>query len=115
MKWKNHIQDILDKTRCMIFSFLKLRDILPIKYLITVYKVLFIPIWSYAITVWGGTYEGDITPIEILNRKILKIILNKPRRYSTHKLYEEIKIMDINKTCAANILKFSLKKQLIHY
>lgn len=27
MKWKNHIQDILDKTRCMIFSFLKLRDI----------------------------------------------------------------------------------------
>ena len=45
----------------------------------------------------------------MLNRKILKIILNKPKRYSTYKSYEEIKVMDINKTCVANILKFSLK------
>lgn len=113
MKWKSHIQNIISKTRHMIFSFIALRDILPLYQLRLIYEALFVSVWSYGILVWGGT--KDIEPLEILNRKILKVLINKPKRFSTASTYKISKVMNVEQIYCTRLLKYMIKKQKIQF
>ena len=54
-------------------------------------------------------------PLEIINRKILNAIFNKPRRFPTYQLCRELSILSVTQVASINILKYSLRKQLIQF
>ena len=89
----------------MIHSFIKLRQFLSLKYLSVIYRVLFLPVWSYGIIIWGGTVSYNIDILEKLNRKIMKAILNKSKRFSTDLLYKKLGYFNVRQQACFNILK----------
>ena len=113
MKWKIHIREVLKKTRYMVHSFINLREIFSPHYLKIIYKSLFVSVWNYAILVWGGTHKSIIKPLEILKKKIIKIILFKPKTYATEILYNIFDVLNVNKMCTISIIKYIYKNHLI--
>ena len=48
----------------------------------------------YGILGWGGVYQTHLKKVEILQKRIIKLILGKSRLFPTEELYEEFKVMD---------------------
>lgn len=74
MKWDQHIEYIIKKTKYLIFIFAKIKNIMDTKTLLTVYYAFFNSIINYGIIAWGGAYSTCIKLIQGVQNKILKII-----------------------------------------
>ena len=75
MKWYNHIEHIINKTKYLIFIFAKLRKFMDINTLLKIYYAFFHSIMSYGIIAWGGVYKTSLTLLENIQTKILFIYL----------------------------------------
>lgn len=97
LKWKTHITEITKKLRYLIYIFYKIRNMFSEKQLIMIYYALFWSIATYGIIIWGGAYDRNIKPLEDIQKRILKLIYNKSKTYSSDLLFKENKIISIRK------------------
>ena len=74
LKWKNHVLEITNKTRYLLFVMYKLKQNLLPSTLTSIYYALFHNIAIFGIVAWGGTYGNHIKPIVSLQNKLIKIL-----------------------------------------
>lgn len=74
MKWDKHIENIVNKTKYLIFVFAKLKKFMDTKTLMTIYYAFFHSRINYGIIAWGGSYMNNIMLIQNIQTRILKII-----------------------------------------
>ena len=60
-----------------------LRSCMPTKILLLIYIILIQSIINYGITSWGCAVKTHIKPLELIEKKIIKICLNKTQDCST--------------------------------
>lgn len=80
LKWKEQIQSIFKKTRYLVYVFAKLRNIIELPNLKSIYYALFHSIATYGINAWGEAYNNAISILYKLEHKICKIIQSKNSR-----------------------------------
>lgn len=71
------------------------KDILNINYLTILYKALVESHLTYGIIGWGGILNVHLQRLEIMQKRILKIIYNKPMIYPSDQLFRELHVFDI--------------------
>ena len=97
LRWDHRIKYLNNRLRYLPYVFQKLRNIFDIKILeTTLYHALFLSILRYGILVWEGANPTAIKPLKILQKTVLKKIHNKPKLYSTEKLFKETKQLNID-------------------
>lgn len=107
LRWDHHIISLSNKLRYSPFVFAKLKNIFHENILSSsLYHALFYSILRYGILVWGGTNKTTIRQVEIVQKRVLKIILNKPRRYPTELLFQESKHLSIKETFALKAITY---------
>lgn len=94
-RWNSHINYIVRKLRIILYKFRMLKDRLNLKEKKYIYHSLVQSHLSYCIIGWGGALKTHLRSLEVIQRKFLRLILNKPFRYSSNKLYEESGIFDL--------------------
>lgn len=97
LRWNEHVSNITKKTRYIIYLFYKLKSILSSKQLMTLYYSLFWSIVTYGIIAWGGATNTIIAPIITIQKRIIKIIFNKPASFPSEQLYREQEIIELRK------------------
>lgn len=75
LRWREHINGICNRTKYLIFIFAKLKKMLSIKSLITIYYGLFHSIANYGVIGWGSAYESALSPLLMLQKRIIKVIM----------------------------------------
>lgn len=65
----------------------------------------------YCITGWGGVSKTHLLPLEVIQRKFLKVLLNKPPRYSSDLLYEESGVFDIRQLFYKSLVLYQYKER----
>lgn len=93
--WHDHISSLVGRIRKLLPIFKKLRTCADLKTLHIVYSALTQSLLQYCITAWGGSGTTFMLRLERAQRAILKVMLGKPRRYSTNTLYEECKLLTV--------------------
>lgn len=111
LRWDTHIASLCNKVRRIVYCFHVLKRILSLNLIKNVYYALVQSLLSYGILVWGGTNKTLINNLAILQKRIIKIILNKPYTYSTEMLYKEFNVMNITELYALEILKYYYKNK----
>lgn len=89
LKWSIHVNNLCTKVRRLVLKFYEIRKFMSIKLLRIIYKSLVESILQYAIVVWGGLYANALEPLNVIQKYILKIMLQKQKRYPTDLLYSE--------------------------
>lgn len=97
LSWFPHIQYTVSRVRKLIFIFKSLRGVADIDCLKSVYFALAQSILSYCITVWGGAIKTQMLRVERAQRSVLKVMLSKPRRFSTSMLYTLSEVLSVRK------------------
>ena len=74
LDFKQHIISIQIKLSKIIYMLKKLSIILPKKILYLLYNSLFLPHVLYCLELWGNVYFSNIYEIELLQKKVIRII-----------------------------------------
>lgn len=74
MKWKEHIDYIINKTKYLVYVFYKLAKTMSSDTLLLIYYAFFHSIATYGIIAWGSAYANCLNQLQALQNKILKII-----------------------------------------
>jgi hypothetical protein len=109
LKWDVHIKSICRKMRYLSFKFFQVNKILNKQHLKMLYYALVQSILQYGITVWGGCYNNHLNELFVAQKLILKIILSKPRLYSTNLIFENLKVMTVRQLYIKNVISFIVK------
>ena len=97
LNWSAHIGQLTARTRKLIPIFWKLRNSADHETLLCVYYALAQSLLQYCIVVWGGIGKTALLPLERTQRAILKVMLGRPRRYSTVSLYTECPVLSVRR------------------
>lgn len=104
IKWDLHIINLSKRVRRSIYKFRELRHILQINMLRTVYFALVHSIVQYSIAAWGGTYSSYTELLERSLRIVIRVALNRQRRYPSNLLYMEFKVPELPLIHKASLL-----------
>lgn len=118
LKWNIHIKKLITKLRSMLSKFKNFSKFLGIKELKIMYYAFVESHLTYGIIAWGGAYQNQIIPLEIIQKWILKIMFKKDITYPTDDLFQMAKVADIRQLFCIAILieqkKSKNKKEIKH-
>lgn len=118
MKWDTHIQHTCKKIRMLLSKFKYLSTILTFQQMRILYLALVESHIRYGLTSWGSALKTHMYPLEILQKRFLKIILKRPFIYPSDLLYKEANVLDVRQlyffetTCRYHYKKHLLIKNL---
>lgn len=90
MKWDIYISKFEQKLKILIPKFKYMKNMFETKVLRTLYFTLVESPLRHGIIVWGGAYNNQIKPLEILQKWILNIM------YPSHIIFHLPNLLDIN-------------------
>lgn len=108
LKWENHIINVINRLRKLIHKFYSLRNILHKKLMRSVYFALAQSVIQYGFAIWGGTFQNKLTPLYIIQKYLIKICLNKNKRFPTNEIFIEFDVLPLNLLFVKLCTKFYL-------
>jgi hypothetical protein len=103
LRFSNHIQHIclkLAKTSGILYRISKL---VPQNLLINLYYSLVYPYLIYGILIWGNASENNLSPLIILQKKIVRTITNSDFLAHTSPLFYQTKILRVKDVYRLNL------------
>lgn len=97
LRWDHHVNNVVQTLRTVIYKFKNIRGILDIKNMKTLYYALVESRLKYGIIAWGSVVYGYLRRLEVIQKKILKIIYLKKHTYPSDELYKETETLDMRK------------------
>lgn len=105
LTWKFHINTISQKISKTIGIMCKLKNILPLHVLLTLYNSLILPYLSYGILVWG-THAYKMTKLQ---KKAIRVITNAKYNSHTEPIFKKLNLLKITDLSALQELKFAFR------
>ncbi|XP_045446592.1 uncharacterized protein LOC123654751 [Melitaea cinxia] len=93
--WRQHIELLTARIRKLIWIFKKLRDVVDLDTLRSVYYALVQSILSYCVVVWGGASKSHMILVERAQRSLLKTMTYSPYRFPTVELYKKCSVLTV--------------------
>ena len=107
LRWKSHISIELSKTLSRIIGiFCKIRHFVPLEILKALYFSLFHSFVSYGIAVWSLTHKSLLDPINVSQKKILRIMNFKEPNSHTESLFAQLQFLKICDMHELQLLSF---------
>jgi len=106
LNWKQHKEHVLSKIRRNFFLIRCNKDSLPTKIKILLYNALIKPYLEYSLLIWG---HGNNNKIEILQRKIIRVLANKTNNAHTSTLFARFNILKLKDLICLNTNKIIIK------
>ena len=116
LNWKCHLAYLKNKLLKMLWIIKNVSYFVNTSAMIKLYYALFYPHLIYCIAIWGHGYVSNLNSIYLIQKKILKIIFNKPNDFSTVSLFKENKILSLYDICKYNtcIYMYKIFNKLCH-
>ena len=106
LKWKSHVDTVYQKLVKFCGILFKLRDLMPLECLRTVYYAFIHSQIQYGIELYANCNKTVRNRLHILNNKILRILFNKTAREHSIPLYKEIGTLPIDRLHELKLLQF---------
>lgn len=95
LKWAFHINNLILNLRKFFFWNVKRYFNIKIKRMIYIALVQFI--YSYGIMFWGCAYNTHLKKLKVTINSIFKLLLSKPKHFSTKLIFNELNVQYFNK------------------
>jgi hypothetical protein len=93
VNWRDHIKVIKQKVAKNVGIINKVKKILNIFTLHTLYSTLISPYLYYCCEIWGNTYTSRIKPLVLLQKRVIRIINKVDYREHTAPLFRSSHIL----------------------
>ncbi|KAJ8947516.1 hypothetical protein NQ318_004993 [Aromia moschata] len=111
LRWDNHINNVVETLRTIIYKFKYIKQILDKKTMKMLYFALVESRLTYGILAWGSIGYTHLKRLEVIQKKILKIIYSREAPYSSEELYRESEVLDIRKLYFLSVILYQYKNK----
>ena len=111
ISWKAHINHISNKISKTIALLRYLRYTFPKHILKTLYMTLIYPYFNYCNIIWGAADPTAINPINLLQKKVIRIISRAKYLDNTEPLFISMKLLNLTELYKLNCILFIYKCQ----
>ena len=105
----NHIEKIKGKLNRGLYILRRVSKILPSKILKTLYYSVIDAYLNYAISIWGGTFQGALKPLFIIQKEAIRVIYKRDFNAPTNKLFRNNRILKLGQLYNLNIGKLTYR------
>lgn len=96
LQWDDHVNYLLKKLSSITGILNRNRYLLPETVKLLVYNALFASYLNYCHLVWGTTTETNLVKLLKVQKRVLRVIANKPYTEPSAQLFRKFKIMRVN-------------------
>ena len=117
LTWKNHIAHVTNKINQVIGVMAKIRNHLTKEAMKTIYYALVHSRLVYGIEIWGTAYATTIKPLEIAQKKAIRIIAGVGYREHTEPLFQDLEIRPLRQEIEFRraLLAYDIQKRSNEY
>ena len=94
LNWKKHVNNVCNSLKSLFPIFYNIRKYLSDEQIKALYYTLVYSRIKYGLVVYGSS-DSIIKPIQTLQNQLLKVLTEKPYRYSTNELHNELKVIKV--------------------
>ena len=95
LKFNFHIKEVCSKISKAIGVIYSLKNYLGVQSLVSLYFSLILPHLSYCLLVWGSASDSLLKPLELLQKRCVRLITKSPFLAHTDPLFKQYKILKI--------------------
>ena len=106
LNWNEHTQNLNNSLKSHFSVFYNIRDYLASKHSRTIYYTMVYSKIRYGISVYGSTKSENINKVQVLQNRLLKILLGKKWRYPTNNLHNDVDALQIRDIFVQEITSF---------
>ena len=103
LKWKFHINYVSKKVAKSVGILTRIRHLIDTKTALTIYYSLIHSYLNYCISIWGSNYITNLSPINILQKRAIRVISQVPRLTHTKPLFLLHGILNIQKLVISQV------------
>ena len=93
LNWKAHVHELSKKLARSIGVLSKLRHFVPTSILIQLYYSIIFTFLIYSVIMWGNTYQSNLRPLVVLQKKAIRIITFSNFREHTSPLFKKLNVL----------------------
>ena len=106
LSWKTHINHVTNGLRTLFPVFYNIRKYLSINHVKTLYYTLVYSKIKYGLLTYGSSNSTTLKPLQTIQNQLLKVLTEKPYRFSTNLLHSELKLIKVEDLFKQKILSF---------
>ena len=106
LKWNHHIKHVKTKLSSSLYAIRMAKNILASHQLKTVYNSLFQPYIDYGIILWGTATKKVIHPIQILQKRAIRLVAKANYNEHCNPLFKQINVLNIPDTHQLHVNRF---------
>ena len=106
LSWKYHLTELSKNFARASGIFFKVRHFLPIDILVCLYNSLFSSFLQYGILGWGLTNEPHISPLFLLQKRVVTVILFENFTEPSTPIFSNLKILKLDDQFRLKLLSF---------
>ena len=95
LDWNEHITNIGKSLKSLFSLFYNIRRYLTLEHIKVIYYTMIYSRIKYGICAYGFAKQENMDKVQVLQNKLLKVLLEKEWRYSTNKLHNDINILQV--------------------
>lgn len=111
LRWNVHVDNMVRTIRPLLYKFKYMRTFLDINYMRVLYYAFVEARLQYGILSWGAALPVHLKKLEVLQKKILKIMFKKENTYPSKALFKESGLLDIRQLYMCNTLMYLYKNK----
>ena len=92
---KNKSNKFQKKYLGVLVSYVRLGHFVDTKTLVQLYHAIILPFFSYGCIVWGNTYDHNIKPLQIIQRKAMRLITFSKFDAHTSPLFAKLNLLKL--------------------
>ena len=93
LSWKIHINNLAKQIARNVGMLNKLKNVLPLYTMKTLYYSLILPHLQYCVLLWSNTYTIHLKKIKILQKRAIRIITKSQYTSHTDPLFSKLKLL----------------------
>ena len=109
LKFKNHINNITNKISKNTGILYKLRSSVPTNTLVCIYRSFVESYLNYCPLVFGNAYRTHLIPLEVAQRKCVRIITNQHPQAHSNPIFANLKLLKVNDIFKLNLGTYMYK------
>ena len=106
LNWNTHITNLCNSLKSCFPIFYSIRKYINLEQARAIYYTMVYSKIKYGLPIYGITSKENISKIQVLQSKLLKILTNKHSRFSTNLLHNELKILKVEDILEQELLSF---------
>ena len=96
LNWNEHVASTIKSLNSLFSVFYNIRRYLTIEHIRVIYYTMIYSRIKYGICAYGFAKKGNMDKVQILQNKLLKVLLEKERRTPTNELHNTLDILQVN-------------------